>query len=554
LLDYKEFPVLYVDDETENLRIFELTFRRRFRVLTAASGDEGLRVLNENPVAVVLSDHRMPNMTGTEFLSRSREIDDRAIRILVTAYGDARTLGEAINDGAIYRYLSKPWDPDEMEVTLRRAIEVYALDRERDALLSELTQLNQLSRGLYSELDLEALISLLLESSHQELGFDGVALLLVSPAGDDLIWAGIAPDNPHVNSSLRSIRISRSTAPQFFARLEKGECQLLHIDHLMDVEGPVRQWMTEVSAEEIVVVPLAGKDGIIGALAVDNRSGGKKFGADERTLLDGVATQATIAIDNARLVDDLRRSREQVLRADRLGTLGTLAAGLAHEINNPLVSIHTFLSLAPQKRATADPEFWGDYHQLACREVERIRGLVATMSNLARGDSGQQEVEPVEVGHLAREVSTLMGREALAASVDLSVAADPLTPKILAVRDHLHQVFMNLILNAVHATPPGGQVRVICGPDPARPEDGVEIRVEDTGRGIPEENLERIFDPFFTTKDPDQGTGLGLMITHQIVADHGGTIDVRSRVGDGSAFTLRLPVRPPAVSARLLRD
>ena len=123
ILDHREFPVLYVDDEPENLRVFELTFRREFSILTASSAEEGLRILNENPVAVVLSDQRMPGVSGVEFLSRVRSLDASAIRILVTAYGDAEILGEAINDGSIYRYVPKPWEPEDMRVTLRRAIE-----------------------------------------------------------------------------------------------------------------------------------------------------------------------------------------------------------------------------------------------------------------------------------------------------------------------------------------------------------------------------------------------------------------------------------------------
>jgi signal transduction histidine kinase len=286
----------------------------------------------------------------------------------------------------------------------------------------------------------------------------------------------------------------------------------------------------------------------MGALAVDNRAGGKRFGADERTLLDGVATQATIAIDNARTVDALRRSREQVLRADRLGTLGTMAAGLAHEINNPLVSIHTFLSLAPQKRFTdEDDDFWGDYHQLACREVDRIRGLVSTMSNLSRDDRGHGDRAPVDLAHLAHEVARLLSPEAQNADVTLEVDTAQELPKVFAVRDHLHQVFLNLVLNAIHATPAGGRVRIACAPDPLTPEECVSVQVQDTGEGIAEENLDRIFDPFFTTKDPDQGTGLGLMIAHQVLADHGGSIDVRSREGEGATFTLRVPVNPPGV-------
>ena len=105
LLDYREFPILYVDDETENLRIFDLTFRREFKILTASSGADAIEILNREPIALILSDQKMPAMLGTEFLARVREIDPKTIRVLVTAYGDADTLTSAINDGSIYRFV-----------------------------------------------------------------------------------------------------------------------------------------------------------------------------------------------------------------------------------------------------------------------------------------------------------------------------------------------------------------------------------------------------------------------------------------------------------------
>ncbi len=543
LLDYREFPLLYVDDEPDNLRIFELTFRREFEILTATSADEGLRILNENPVALVLSDQRMPGVTGVEFLSRVRELDPKTIRILVTAYGDVDILGEAINDGSIYRYVAKPWEPEDMRLTLRRAIEMYALERERSALLEELTLLNRLSRSLHRETDLDRLVEVLLGAMHRELGFDGAALLFFENGDERLAWRGLAPHDDEVARQLREIDLTRKRAPHFFDALLAGNSQVLATDAIASLEPGVKDWVREVSADEILAVPLVGKKGVIGVLAVDNRSGGCRFGADDRTLLDGLAMQAVIALENARLVDDLRSSRAQVLRADRLGTLGTLAAGLAHEINNPLVSIQTFLSLAPQKRSEQDESFWGEYHELATGELERIRGLVATMSRLAHGGSETPSAERslVDLGDLAQEVVGLLEREVATTGLVLSLVADPDTPKVLGVREHLHQVLLNLLLNALQATPQDGRVELRVGP-PAGGGDEVEIVVEDSGRGIPEEHVERIFDPFFTTKDPDEGTGLGLMISHQIVADHGGAIGVCSRVGEGSRFTVRLPV------------
>jgi signal transduction histidine kinase len=143
-----------------------------------------------------------------------------------------------------------------------------------------------------------------------------------------------------------------------------------------------------------------------------------------------------------------------------------------------------------------------------------------------------------QVAELAGEAATLLSREAQAGGVELSVEADPSTPKIQAVREQLQQVVLNLALNALHATPRGGRVTLRARPG-AR--GGACIEVVDTGSGVPAEDLERIFDPFFTTKDPDQGTGLGLMISHGIVADHGGTIEVESSEGSGTTFRVQLP-------------
>lgn len=540
LLDYREFPVLYVDDEPENLRIFELGFRRDFSVLTATSGEQGLTMLSQRPIAVVLSDQKMPGLSGVEFLSRARDLDAKTIRILITAYGDAATLGSAINEGCIYRYIAKPWQPEDLRLAVRRAIEVYALDRERDQLLRELTTLNRVARTISRELDLDPLLALLLESVVGELGFDAASLLLFDERGRGLRLARMLPPGA-VSVTLAGMEIQAEEAPRFFQRLETGDLQLLSLDQAGAYEAPIRRWVNEVAADQLLVVPLVGKHRVIGALAVDNRRGGPHFEADERLLLDGFATQAAIAIANAQLVDALRRSRQQVARADRLGTVGTLAAGVAHEINNPLVSIQTFLTLAPSKRGDADPEFWGPYHELALSELERIRGLVATMGRLARGGGERGQRSLCDVAVVCEEAMRLLAHEACEAGVTLAIRVEGETPKVEAVREQIHQVLLNLLLNAIQATPPGGRVDLrVWGESGEAP--AVKIEVRDSGCGIERDHIEQIFDPFFTTKGPDQGTGLGLMICHHIVTDHGGSIEVESEPGAGAVFRVRLPL------------
>ena len=193
LLDYREYPILFVDDEVENTRIFELTFRRDYQIRVAKSGEEALQILTENPAAVVLSDHRMDGMSGVELLGKVREVDPKTVRILVTAYGDASTLGDAINNGSIYRYLPKPWTPDEMRLVIRNAIEHYALDREREQLLYELEILNRTSKLLTRELELVPLLDLLLATLTAQLGYDGASVFLFDAADERLQLIRSAP-------------------------------------------------------------------------------------------------------------------------------------------------------------------------------------------------------------------------------------------------------------------------------------------------------------------------------------------------------------------------
>jgi signal transduction histidine kinase len=542
LRDHREYPVLYVDDEPENLRIFELTFRREFTILTARSGEEGLALLRAQPVALVLSDHRMPGMTGTEFLAQVAELDPKTVRIMVTAYGDAETLQSAINNGSIYRFIPKPWTPEDVRATLRRGIEAYALDRERDQLLRELTILNRVSATLTRELELDRLLDLLLATLVEEMEYDAAGLFLYDPEADSLTLSRMVPAGDPVDEAMRGVRITAAGAPAFFERLQAGRSETLRVADVLTYEGALRDFVTEIAAEEILVSPLYGKDGLIGALTVDNRRGGQRLTTDDRTLLEGLSNQAAIAIENARLVEDLRRSREQVRRADRLGTLGTLAAGLAHEINNPLVSIHTFLSMAPQKRRVDDSEFWGSYHDLACREVERIRGLVETMRRLGRGGATSSPRQTVDAAEIVGDVVELLRREAELGRVTLRSECDGEAPKVVAVRDQIHQVVLNLALNALAATPAGGEIVLRTAPANG----GLRLQVSDTGPGIPPAHIDQIFDPFFTTKDPDEGSGLGLMVCHRIVTDHGGSIEVESREGAGATFSIWLPTDPEA--------
>ncbi|MGF1532443.1 MAG: response regulator [Bernardetiaceae bacterium] len=138
----KQYKILYVDDEQTNLRVFNSIFRRYYQVFTAASGEEGLEILRQERVQVIITDQRMPRMTGLEFLEKAIQIAPDALRLVLTAYSDVDTTIKAINDYGIYRYLVKPWTKDEMRLTLDRALEAWQLKQDKQALLQELQEIN----------------------------------------------------------------------------------------------------------------------------------------------------------------------------------------------------------------------------------------------------------------------------------------------------------------------------------------------------------------------------------------------------------------------------
>lgn len=231
----------------------------------------------------------------------------------------------------------------------------------------------------------------------------------------------------------------------------------------------------------------------------------------------------------------MRETQEQLLQSEKLASIGQLAAGVAHEINNPIGVMLGFAQVLLKRVKEDDPT----YKPLTTIEREglRCKRIVQSLLDFAR--HSKPEPRRVNVNDVI-DASLELSHQSTRSNIHLIKEYSPNLPPVLADINQLQQVFLNILLNAYDAMSNGGTLRIVTG----LVMDRVDIAFSDTGVGIPPENLTRIFDPFFTTKEVGKGTGLGLSISYGIVEQHGGTIEVKSQVGEGSTFTVHLPVAP----------
>ena len=235
---------------------------------------------------------------------------------------------------------------------------------------------------------------------------------------------------------------------------------------------------------------------------------------------------------------EIKELEDKVRRGDKLSALATMAAGMAHEIKNPLSSMKVFAQLLPKK--FADPEYRKKLEEILPREINRIDRIVESLLGFARATAMTFEKAPLN--ELIEETVKYYEDQAKNNGVKIVRSYSDL-PEIEVDKGQIAQVFSNLILNAIQAMPEGGELTIKTLPD--KKDDDllrtIKIQISDTGHGISEEMQKKLFDPFFTTKYG--GTGLGLTITHSIVDGHKGSIDLASKIGQGTAFTITLPVR-----------
>ena len=358
-------------------------------------------------------------------------------------------------------------------------------------------------------------------------------------------------------------RVSLSFLPGFSFGLEEADLAGLQVPArgkltrwlavnetclVLDRQPGVQEYLDPAERELLdrlrmsLVVPMISLNRLTGILLLGADRPGWGIGRGDVELLDLLASQASLAFENAELYRTQRERLDRLYRAERLAAVGQLAAGVAHEIRNPLTAIRSTMQYLLRSLDPAEPR-----HELVhelLREVDRINSTVGGLLSLSRsGEMRRSDIDLLEpLGQAVQLLQARAAEQGVEMCSNLGVGA----LRVQGDADQLKQVFLNLLINSLQSMPSGGRITVGAAPwlGDERSEPGgprwAQVRIEDTGAGIPPEQMRRIFDPFYTTKR--DGTGLGLAICNGIVEQHQGEIQLESEVGRGTAVSVRLPL------------
>jgi two-component system, probable response regulator PhcQ len=391
IYDYKRFGILYVDDEEKSLKHFTRAFQDQFSIFTAPNAADGLKLLEEHKddLGLLMTDQRMPGEKGVWLLEKARQLRPRIIRILVTAYADMDAAIAAVNTGAIYKYVTKPWDPPQLESTLKRGLEFFMVQRERDQLLKE-------------------------------------------------------------------------------------KMSVLH----------------------------------------------------------------------------------NMMIADRIVSLGLLAAGLSHHIRNSLVAVKTFLDLAPTKmeeekvdlNGLRNPDFWKEYYHNVQGQIEKINHLLKDLWTASEKPSFDFS-DQVQLRAAVADVLEHLKDSFQARNIQVENRIPDSLPTLNVDKPKFYRLFELLLKDEIVSLPEGCRVTLTASRSAgvAPGHDEIRVEVSDNGPGLPKEALRLVFDPFVVRSGSPMEYGIHLMACFFIVHHHGGRIEARSEQGQGTTFILRLPTHPDQV-------
>ncbi|MCA9980580.1 MAG: GAF domain-containing protein, partial [Anaerolineales bacterium] len=411
----------------------------------------------------------------------------------------------------------------------------------------QITTMNEMAQKMTRSLELDQVLQGIIDEVSALVQAEGVAVLL-RPAtnSDQLEFAAVS------GPGARGLQKQHMPADQGIAGHVVRSGKPIAIHNRQQSAGLIygrAENLSGFQSQSLLAVPIIVDNNTMGVLeAVHSQP--NQFSSDSLNLLSAAATWAAIALKNAQLFtqlgeqyQQLQRSQAQLIQAEKLSALGRLVASIAHEINNPIQAIQGCLTLVTEELDRfAERETVDFYLDIVQTELVRVASIVKRMRDFYR--PAKEGQFPTAVDDILASVLELSQKQLEYAQVQVSRDWSDDLPLILANPNHLKQVFLNLLLNAVDAMPDGGHLSIMARRATADQEimlghTAVVISFQDNGHGIPDTDREQLFEPFFTTKD--EGSGLGLSISYNIIQAHNGHILVDSTIGQGTTFTILLP-------------
>jgi len=428
--------------------------------------------------------------------------------------------------------------------------EVNRLNIELNQRIKQLTAIQETGKAILSVLDLRQLLHVIMNILSSVCHINRAIIMLVNEERKQLEYIyGIGFDNETLKA-IKNYTVPLSRVSNLLARVAatgKSEYIPEVRTSTLKKDNILVAWGKPVSA---FVVPLITRSKVIGVIATDAVSG-EGVPKETRETLEIFSPQIAIAIENARLytslqekMEDLKKSKALLSRAEKLSFLGNLAARLAHEIKNPLTAIGTFIQLLPIKYD--DAEFRKEFYEIAMEETMRINRLLAELLDLVKPRESRFAFN--DLHDLIEKMILLVSPQTKGKGIEIVREFDESISQVWLDSEKIKQVILNILSNAVDSVPKGGRITIATRNSIEKNGRKVtRIEIKDNGPGIPSSTLDKIFEPYFTTKHKSSihnGTGLGLFIAHQNMLDHGGTIEAKSKPNEETSFILTFPAEP----------
>jgi signal transduction histidine kinase/FixJ family two-component response regulator len=561
-----------------------------YECLEVSMAQEVFALMAEHRISLILLDIKLPDQDGLSLLPQIRERDEDICAVMMTGVVDIRTAIPAIRSGA-FDYIIKPFTVDELHVVVSRALNKRRLEienknyqrsiEEKNLRLEILHDLSvRVAYYLLSTVELEDIFRTILVgiTAGEGLGFNRAFLALFDDDGSVLrgkmavgpdspeeagrIWSALKetkytlaealekcgracqPQDARVNQIVREIVVPGTDMDHIFIRAAH-ERRAFHVAGRRVDGRPVRDDIVDLfGVDEFAVVPLCSPYRVQGIIIADNFITGKPIKEEDIAAIELFANQASMAIEKSRLYSELaaklamleaankelQESRDLLIQAERLSAIGEMAAQIAHEMRNPLVSIGGLARFI--QRHTKEDKHRKHLDSIV-KETEKMEEILAQVFKFIQ--SPQLTLSRLNLNDIVSSSLSALSPSFEKFHIEVETAFAPDMPDSALDGNQMRQAVINICKNSVEAMPSGGRLRVSTRVTPQN----IEVEISDTGTGIHRDMLDKARQPFFTTKT--YGVGLGLNIAEQIVRAHKGKMEISSGLGTGVRVNITLP-------------